>query len=268
MRALIVGACVLATGCNLYVDEDDPGPSQCVDLGCGPGGLPAYTLVPRGNVAAPGAVHGVAWDGQEHWLVTRTEVGGYWDPDVLEIFRFDVETATASPPIVLTDHWERPTGAAWIDGRLWIHYDANDGGRVMSLDPATGVERDEFAVGPIMGDLDTDGARLFLGNVTTEADIEVRDVGTGTIVDELWTPLFGESLRGLAVVTPEGATAPEVWGGTLRSGELAILVDNQPVAHAAVPGFGSNNWWHFQFAGQRLTAVTDNQLYLFDVVRP
>jgi hypothetical protein len=259
MRKLPFVAMVFLFGCDLYV-EPDPGPV--------PDPVESYTLVPRGNVAVLGPVTAVAWDGSRHWIVTRTDDGGYWDPDRIEIFRYDVATGERSEPIVLTSHWERPTGAAWLQGQLWIHYDANNSGLVTSLDTATGVETPRFNVSIGMNDIDTDGELLYFAQTDVSGVIEVRDPADGEILDVLWSEAFQASLRGLGVVRVPGAPAPEVWGGTLSSNALAVMVGDQTVATAALPGFGTNLFGLIQFAGQQLTFVENNQLYFFDVVRP
>lgn len=160
MRALLFAALTL-TACDLYVEDDDPVAP--------PANLPEYDLVPRGNVATLGAIAAVTWDGSQHWIITRTEIGNYWTPDRLDVFRYDVQTRTASEPFVLTDHWQRPTGAAWIQGKLWIHYDGNGSGLITTLDPQTGIETPQFNVGWGFGDIDTDGNLLYLAQADVSA---------------------------------------------------------------------------------------------------
>jgi hypothetical protein len=77
-------------------------------------------------------------------------------------------------------------------------------------------------------------------------------------------------LRGVGVGLRRCAAAPEVWGGTLASNELAILVGGQQVARAVLEQFDprSNMDGLLQFTGQGLTLVAFNQLYFYDVVRP
>lgn len=249
------------TGCDLYVDPTDPVPGSA---------MATYQLVPRGNIAAPGPIAAVAWDGSQHWIVSREENGDYWEPDRIEVFRYDVVTGTASEPIVLTDHWERPTGAAWLQGKLWLHYDANNTGLVTALDPATGEETVQFSVGWGMRDIDTDGTSLYLADSSVMSFIQLRDPATGAITDERWTLGFQGSLRGVGVVTPPGATEPEVWGGTMASNELAIMVGQEQVARAVVGDLPSPSNFDalLQFTGQDLTLVAFNQLHFYRVVRP
>lgn len=258
MRQLLL-ALVLVGGCDLYI-EPGPGP--------GPDPVQQYQLVPRGNIATLGQIAAVAWDGSKHWVVTREEIGDYWEADRVEIFRYDVETGTASTPIVLTNHWERPTGAAWIDDQLWIHFDANNSGLVTSVDTVTGTETPRFSVTSGMNDIDTDGEQLYLAQTNIYATIEVRAVDDGEIVDLLWSEAFQASLRGLGVVRVPETGALEVWGGTLSSNRLAVMVGDETIAEAELPGFGTNLFGLIQFTGQQLTFVSNNQLYFFDVIRP
>lgn len=259
MRTLLVSSFLAVTGCGLYLDEAPP-PEPAIAT---------YQLVPRGNVAPLGDVYAVAWDGSRHWIVTREAEGDYWAPHRIEVFSFDVATGTASPPIVLTEHWERPTGATWIHGKLWIHYDANSAGLVTALDTATGVETPQFSVGGLMGDIDSDGTSLYLADYTVNSLIEQRDLVSGEITDVMWNQAFSGSLRGLGVVTGPGAAAPEVWAGTWTN-ELTILVDNVRVARAVFDNVfpATNISPLLQFTGQGLTVVAYNQLYFYDVVRP
>lgn len=46
------------------------------------------------------------------------------------------------------------------------------------------------------------------------------------------------------------------------------MVGDDVVARTAFDGFGANMAAAFTFAGQRLTMLTNNQLYFFDVIRP
>ena len=249
---------LLLAGCELALDGEPPDPP-------GPP-LATYELVPRGNMALLGDGP-LAWDGSAFWIVERDDDGQYWTPDRMEIRRFDPATGTSSPPIVLTDHWERATGGAWLDGHLWVHYDASNAGLVTSIDPATGVETRRFNVGVGFGDIDTDGALLYFGQRDTSAVVEVRDTA-GTIVAVRWSEGFQASLRGIALVTPPGATAPELWGSTLASNQLTIMVGDQTIATASVPGFANNDLGMLMFAGQTLIVGARNQLFFFDVVRP
>ncbi|MEZ4400160.1 MAG: hypothetical protein R3B06_09085 [Kofleriaceae bacterium] len=263
-RSAWVGIVALAAvgsgGCALYLDDPPPAPV--------PAQIAEYQLVPRGNVAVLGQVSAIAWDGQQHWIVSRMADGDYWSPDPIEVFAYDATTQTASAPYVLTTHWERPTGATWAQGQLWIHYDANTAGLVTSLDPATGVETPRYNVSWGINDIDSDGTSLYLADSSVDSMVEVRDLDTGSLQDQLWSAGFEASLRGLAVIdVPETATT-EVWGGTMASNRLTVLVDGEQVAAASLPGFGANNPGLLQFAGPRLTYVYDNQLYFFDVLRP
>ena len=255
MRAVMFAAALLVPGCTLYFDEEpEPDPP-----------LPTYQLVPRGNIAAFGNIVGVAWDGRQHWLVTHEEVGDYTVADRVSVFAFDVETGVRSNEIVLANHADRPMGATWIQGELWIHYTLT--GNIVSLDPATGVETPRFSVGWATYEIDSDDTSLFVADSSVGGTVEVRDLATGEITDELWTPEWHESLRGIAVVKPSGASAYEVWGGSLATNSIPVMGGDEVGARATFDGFANNMNAQFVFAGQRLTMLMNNQLYFFDVLR-
>jgi hypothetical protein len=166
------------------------------------------------------------------------EIGDYTVADRVSVFAFDVETGERSNDIVLTNHADRPMGATWIQGELWINYMLT--GAISSLDPVNGVETPRFGIAQATYELDSDGRSLFVADSSVGGTVEVRDPATGEITDELWTPEWHESLRGIAVVTPPGASAYEVWGGSLAINRVAVIVGDR---------------------------VVDNQLYFFDVLR-
>jgi len=257
MRAVLFAAALLVPGCTLYFDEE-PEPEPGLPL-------PTYQLVPSGNIAAPAGTVGVAWDGARHWLVTHEELGDYTVADRVSVFAFDVETGTRSNEFVLTNHTDRPMGATWIQGELWINYMLT--GAIVSLDPTTGVETRRFGIAQVIYELDSDGRSLFVADSSVGGTVEVRDLATGEITDELWTPEWHESLRGIAVVKPPGASAYEVWGGSLATNTIPVMVGDEVVARATFDGFANNMNAQFVFAGQRLTMLMNNQLYFFDVLR-
>ncbi|HVV81757.1 MAG TPA: hypothetical protein VHE35_01715, partial [Kofleriaceae bacterium] len=202
------------------------------------------------------------------WMMDRDDDGSYWTPDRLELYQVDRATGERSPSIVLDDHWERLTGVALHDGRLWAHYDANADGLVTSIDPATGVETPRYRVGYGFGPMAVHDGTLYLGQTDVSSVIELRDLESGAITDHLWAEGFQASLRGLAIVQPPGGAAPELWGSSQANNVLTILVDRVPHAEAVLPGFGSNQVGGLMFAGQQLIVVVDGQLYFYDVVRP
>ncbi len=259
MKGALLASLVLAAGCELYVEPDPP-----------PGPTPAprtYELVPTHNLAGTANINAIAWDGSGLWLVEVSPIGGYWDPDRIALRRLDPDTGAVTAELGLADRWERPTGAVWFEGELWLHHDANTHGLVTSIDPRTGVETRRWSVGSGFGDLDTDGAQVFFADRTINAVVEVRDP-VGEIVDVRWSEGFQSSLRGIAVSTPPGALEPELWAGTMASNQLTILVGDERVATATADGLGSNEITLLQFAGARLAIVARNQVFLYDVVRP
>lgn len=248
-----------AAGCAIY-EETEPETT-------GPGPL-EYRLIPVENHAVEGGFRVLTWDGEQFWCVNKADDGDYWSPDPVEVFRYDPATRQVSGRHVFASHWETPTGATWAQGKLWIHYDANGGGVVTTYDPATDLETTMFSVSAAMNDIATDGTSLYLANTSVEAYIELRDLATGAIIDEQWSQSFRGGLRGIAVTAPDGDGAVEVWGGGLASNNLTILKDRLTIATATAPGIHANGTPVLQFKGSQLAFVDDNQLYLFDVVRP
>lgn len=261
MRTVLTTAGITAalSGCALYSDDDPPGPDP-------DDGVATYRLEPRGNITTTGNIVGVTWDGTQHWLVTSDEVGDYTVPDVVKVFAFDAETGARSNEITLTDHADRPLGAAWVDGEIWINYTLS--GDVVSLDPATGIETPRFTVGSSIYEIDSDGSFLYVADSSVSGRVDVRDLVTGSIVDVRWTEEWQASLRGVAVVKPPGASEHELWGGTLANTTVPVMVGDEVVARATFEGFNHNMAAAFTFADQRLTMLMDNQLYFFDVIRP
>jgi hypothetical protein len=252
MSGLLLGAC----GFHEQPDLDDPPAST------------EYQLVPRGNLATLGDIGAITSDGVSHWIVAQTADGEYWTPDPTHIYRLDAATGARSEPIDLPDHWERPTGAAWDGGLIWIHYDSNSDGLITTVDPVTGVETPRFSVGSGIGGIDVHDGLLYLGHRDTSAVIEVRDPTNGAIVDEIWCEPCGETLRGLAVTTAPGTATLELWSGTWRSNRLQVMVDRVLRAEAPIHQIGTNDMDQLTFHGESLTALVHNQLYFFDVVRP
>ena len=260
--SLLLAPSLLLAGCVIDLDDgDDPPPDPGSDL-------VEYQLVPRGNLATLDTVIAVGDDPGSFWMMHRDDDGGYWTPDPLEYYLLDRATGARSSSIVLTEHWEHTTGAAWADGRLWVHYDANDSGVVASIDPVTGVETERYRVGVGFGAMSVRDGALYLGQRDVSAEVQVRDLATGELTDRLWAEGFQASLRGLATVQPHNAAAPELWGSSMAGNVLTILVDRVPRARAVVPGFGANELGALMFAGQQLFVVADEQLFFYDVVRP
>jgi hypothetical protein len=271
-RALILS--LVCVGCGYYTGDGGPGGEEDPGGGGDPGddgepaddGLVHYRLVESGQIAGSGQVAGVTWDGEHVWLAYYREVGGYYDNDEVSI----VELADDGAELVryeYGDDYTPPRGLAWVDGTLWINYNAEggSGSQVMrEIDPATGAVLRQLATDQGTWDLDFDGDHIVLSNLWNQ--VQLVDPADGSLDLSIETPMVESSTqRGVA------CRPGETWLVSQASNRLVVLDDDGVMRATARTDLLEPDWnyvfdLYLAFVGDRLALVKSSRVYLLDVV--
>ncbi len=268
LLALVCVACGYYTGNGSpgVEEEDDP-----IDEGGDAedpvdDGLVHYRLVESGQIAGSGQVAGVTWDGEHVWLAYYRELGGYYDNDEVSIVQLDAE-GTELVRYEYDDDYTPPRGLAWVDGALWINYNAEggSGSQVMrEIDPATGAVTRQLATDQGTWDLDFDGEHIVLSNLWNQ--VQLVDPRDGSLDLSIETPMVESSTqRGVA------CRPGETWLVSQASNRLVVL-DEDGVMRATArtdllePGWNYVFDLYLAFVGDRLALVKSSRVYLLDLV--
>lgn len=267
-RLRLAFALVLACpGCAYYTEgasdeggDPDTGGDQDGD------GLLHYRLVETGQIAGAGQVAGVTWDGEHVWLAYYRQVGDYYDNDVVAIVQLDADGSELVRH-EYDDDYTPPKGLAWVDGSLWINYNAEggSGSQVMrEIDPATGEVTRQLATDQGTWDLDFDGSHLALSNLWNQ--VQLVDPGDGSLDVSIETPMIESSTqRGIA------CRPGEIWLASQASDRLVVLDRDGAARASARTDLLAPDWnyvfdLYLAFAGDRLALVVNSRVHLFDVV--
>jgi hypothetical protein len=267
MRGLAF-ALLLAAGCQYYTggDDDRPGDVERADGGASDDGLVHYRLVESGQIAGAGQISGVTFDGEHVWLAYYREVGDYDDNDVVSIVELDADGAELVR-YEYDDDYTPPNGIAWVDGALWINYNAvgGTGSQVMrEIDPATGAVRRQIATEQGTWDLEFDGSHILLSNLWNQ--VQLVDPVDGSLDRRIETPMIESSTQRGVAWRPG-----EIWLASQASDRMVILDSNGvEIASARTdvldPGWNYVFDLYVAFVGDRLALVVSSRVYLFDVV--
>ncbi len=271
------GALVLALvcfGCGYYSGDGSPGVEEDPGGGGDPGddggpaddGLVHYRLVESGQIAGSGQVAGVTWDGEHVWLAYHREVGGYYDNDEVSIVELD-DGGAELVRHEYDDDYTPPRGLAWVDGMLWINYNAEggSGSQVMrEIDPATGAVTRQLATDQGTWDLDFDGDHIVLSNLWNQ--VQLVDPADGSLDLSIETPMVDSSTqRGVA------CRPGETWLVSQAGNRLVVLDEDGVMRATARTDLLEPDWnyvfdLYLAFVGDRLALVKSSRVYLLDVV--
>ncbi len=269
MRSLALALILLGVGCSYYTgddDDDQPGNEGPGDAGPSDDGLVHYRLVESGQIAGAGQVAGVTWDGEHVWLAYYRQIGDYYDNDEVSIVELDADGAELLQ-YEYNDDYTPPNGIAWVDGAIWINYNAEGGtgSQVMrEIDPATGEVTRQIATEAGIWDLEFDGSHLLLSNLWNQ--VQLVDPGDGSLDRSIETPMIESSTQRGVAWRPG-----EIWLASQASDRMVIL-DQRGVERATArtdllePGWNYVFDLYLAFVGDRLALVVNSRVYLLDVV--
>jgi hypothetical protein len=262
--------CLVAVACNYYTgdpDHDDPGdPVEEDDDPPPDDGLLHYQLVESGQIAGGGQVGGIAWDGDFVWLAYYRQIGGYYDNDEVAIVQLDAD-GTERVRYQYVDDYTPPRGLAWVDGALWINFNAQggSGSQVMrEIDPATGAIQRQFSTDQGTWDLDFDGSHIVLSNLWNQ--LQLVDPVDGSLDLSIETPMAPSSTqRGVA------CRPGETWLVSQASDRLFVLDERGMPKASARTDLLAPDWnyvfdLYLAFVGDRLALVKNSRVHLLDVV--
>lgn len=270
---LALALAVSCVGCDYYTDsssqegnDQEPGDQEPGDQGPDDDGLVHYRLVESGQIAGAGQIAGVTWDGEHVWLAYYREVGDYYDNDEVSI----VELGADGAELVrheYADDYTPPNGLAWVDGALWINYNAEggSGSQVMrEIDPATGEVTRQFATDQGTWDLDFDGSHIMLSNLWNQ--VQLVDPVDGSLDLDIETPMIESSTQRGVAYRPG-----EIWLASQASDRLVVLDDSGVERATARTDLLDPDWnyvfdLYLAFVGDRLALVVNSRVHLFDVV--
>jgi hypothetical protein len=269
----VVLACV---ACDYYTDDpsepgddpgaDDPGDVDPDDDDPGGDGSVDYQLIESAQIAGAGQIAGITWDGEHVWLAYYRPIGGYYDNDEVSI----VELGADGAELVrheYDDDYTPPNGLAWVDGALWINYNAEggSGSQVMrEIDPVTGAVRRQFATDQGTRDLDFDGSHLLLSNLWNQ--VQLVDPVDGSLDLSIETPMIESSTQRGAAWRPG-----EIWLASQASNRLVVLGADGTERATARTDLLDPEWnyvfdLYLAFVGDRLALVKSSRVYLLEVV--
>ncbi len=108
-------------------------------------------------------ISGVDFDGEYLWILLYSPIGGYYDPDLINLVKFDPETEEVVQEFEYTDEYTSSPSLAWDGTYLWVNY--FDSGRsnlkIKKIDPTDGSIVITYATIGGIQDISSDGQRLF-----------------------------------------------------------------------------------------------------------
>jgi hypothetical protein len=248
------------------MDEEGPGDQDPGDESPIDDGLIHYQLVESGQIAGAGQVAGVTWDGEHVWLAYYRQIGGYYDNDEVAIVQLSADGAELVRH-EYRDDYTPPKGLAWVDGALWINFNAQggSGSQVMrEIDPATGAVRRQFSTDQGTWDLDFDGSHIVLSNLWNQ--VQLVDPVDGSLDLSIETPMIESSTqRGVA------CRPGEIWLAS-QAGNRLIVLDADGVKRATARTDLLEPEWNYvfdlylAFVGDRLALVVNSRVHLLEVV--
>jgi hypothetical protein len=165
------------------------------------------------------------------------------------------------------DDYTPPRGLAWVDGALWINYNAEggSGSQVMrEIDPATGTVTRQFSTDQGTWDLDFDGDHIVLSNLWNQ--VQLVDPIDGSLDLSIETPMVDSSTQRGVAWRPG-----ETWLASQASNRLVVLDENGVMRATARTDLLEPGWnyvfdLYLAFVGDRLALVKSSRVYLLDVV--
>lgn len=92
----------------------------------------SYIITLESSFAAQGNLRGIAWDGEYYWMLFVESVGGYYDPNIVTIAKYDYAQGTILEEFVFDDSIIHPSGITWDGTNVWVAYD--DHIRMLDID--------------------------------------------------------------------------------------------------------------------------------------
>jgi hypothetical protein len=264
---------LVGVGCDYYTDgpaeeggDQEPGDEVPSDDGPPDDGLVHYRLAESGQIAGAGQIAGVTWDGEHVWLAYYRQIGDYYDNDEVSIVQLDADGAELVR-YEYADDYTPPNGLAWVDGALWINYNAEGGtgSQVMrEIDPATGAVKRQLSTDQGTWDLEFDGSHIMLSNLWNQ--VQLVDPVDGSLDLSIETPMIESSTQRGVAYRPG-----EIWLASQASDRLVILDDSgveRAIARTDLlePGWNYVFDLYLAFVGDRLALVKSSRVYLLDVV--
>lgn len=229
----------------------------------------SYRLVEVDNFPGEGPIAGIAHDGSAYWLAYNEEVGGYYDPNVVTVAKYDPTTATRLASFVYDSQFMGASGLAFAGDKLFLNggmgaLKGNSPHTIAEIDAASGEIVRTMAAEDTEHDLAFDGQRLLVSQVFN--GVQWIDAKSYALVKTVATP-FGDggTQRGIAY------RPGEIWLSSQASNQLVILDDSGKFIGVCAADFLDPEWnyvfdMYMTFAGERLAFVNNGRVHVYDVI--
>jgi hypothetical protein len=222
-----------------------------------------YELVELENFAGPGGtLTGIDYDGEYFWLLTLINKGGYYDPDSINLLRYNYQTGDVIQSYNYTDEYAETMALAYDGNFLYVGIDANFNEKVIKIDPNTGSKLNSYSINYGLSDLAIYENNIFINYYYNR--IEKANVINFGLVEIFDNP-FGSGAN-FGITHRDG----EIWLSCKGDNQLAILDENG--VHIGVANTSLLSNWngydshlHLCFRNENLVLVKFNRVYILEI---
>jgi hypothetical protein len=207
-----------------------------------------------------GGVTGLDYDGEYLWLLCVTYIGGFYDPNIVNLIRYDYQTAEILSTFEYNDDITPPGALAWQDGYLWVAYNNTANQELRKIEPNTGEIVSSFNTPYGIRDISSDGENLFLNYFNNL--IEKVDANNLSLLESFANPFGSGGNNGIAY------KPGEIWLSDSSNAQLAIINENG--THIGVANTDLLSDWNaglkLCFMNDSILILKDNRIYIMEIL--
>ncbi len=219
-----------------------------------------YIINLESSFASQGNLTGITWDGNYYWMLFVESVGGYYDPNIVTIAKYDYTQGTILDEFIFDDSNLHPKGIAWDGTYIWVGY----GDHLKSLDIDNGIFDKTYYLGEVAVDLAYNDGNLAI--LDTWNEINLLNPVNGTINATFTSPFVDIGYSGEAGIAYRDT---EMWIINRFHYQICIVDDNGNHIGIADVDFllngGNFSRMPMCFVNDKLAIVLNSQVRLYTI---